>query len=284
MKLIVQFDITGPQDRELQRLGGEQLAFGAAQPLVLGLGTSLGGGHGRAPSCCSVADPELNLWGLTTGGSYESRGPLGNAGGWSLAGHPAGSQRATRSTSAAASSTGRSRLSTTWSSTCASSSRPARYSATSRYHCGSRPASLALIRAFTTSSGARSRTTVIAAPGTASVVGGSRLQGLKNTAQQQQAGTCLLEVSAHAGQIAVDQFLVPRIIRRRWPAAADHREIHHGVPDSCLAQEARASAVAAVYQSDRPGYQEDRNDRSTSVSGDDAQFAPNCSHECGASV
>ena len=64
----------------------------------------------------------------------------------------------------------------------------------------------------------------------------------------------------------MDQFLVPRIIRRRWPAAADHREIHHGVRDSCLAQEAGGlSGHGRLADSDRPGYQEDRNDGHVSL-------------------
>jgi hypothetical protein len=60
---------------------------------------------------------------------------------------------------------------------------------------------------------------------------------LARRAWEGNRGTPLLEISPHAGQIAVGQALVPRVVSGDRPALLDPREIDQCMSDICLAQQ-----------------------------------------------
>src|SRR5207237_5604262 len=74
------------------------------------------------------------------------------------------------------------------------------------------------------------------------------------------------EFLPNAGQVGVDQLLVPLIICWWRPALADHGEIGHGVRDPSLAQQpGRLAGDGGLAYPDGPGDQQDRHRGSHTV-------------------
>ena len=116
------------------------------------------------------------------------------------------------------------------------------------------------MRACRTASGARSLTTVTSAPGTASATCRSRLRASSTRTQDQPAGAGLAEVGPQAGQVAVGQPLVPRIVGGDRPALLDPGEIDQRVGDVRLAQQpCRLGGNGRLSDPDRPGDQQHRH-------------------------